>query len=51
MESNFKSINQKQKKFLINYGLNPEDFLSVSIAYDHYIFYHIKSKKEVSLRR
>lgn len=48
---NYRYPNVKQRVFLKNYGLNPKDFLLVSKGYDHYTFYHIKTRKEVSLRR
>lgn len=48
---NYKWPNVEQRIFLKEYGLNPKDFLIVSKAYDHYTFYHIKKRKEVSLRR
>lgn len=48
---NYRELNVKQRVFLKEYGLEPKDFLLVATAYDHYTFYHIKSRKEVSLRR
>ncbi|MCF0149681.1 MAG: hypothetical protein HUJ77_14950 [Clostridium sp.] len=48
---NYRELKESQKKFLREYGLDPKDFLSVETSYDHYTFYHIKSNKEVSLRR
>lgn len=48
---NYKWPNVEQKTFLREYGLNPKEFLVVSKAYDHYTFYHIKTGKEVCIRR
>lgn len=48
---NYRELTEKQKRFLRENGSDSKDFLSVSIAYDHYTFYHIETGKEVSLRR
>jgi hypothetical protein len=48
---NTKKITLKQKKFLQECGLNPEEFLITSAPMDCYKFYHIKTKKEVVIRR
>lgn len=48
---NYRELTEKQKRFLREYGVNPNDYLSFFTSYDHYTFYHIKKKEEVSLRR
>lgn len=48
---NYRELTEKQKRFLREYGLDPGAFLSVITSYDHYTFYHIKKRKEISLRR
>lgn len=48
---NYRELTEKQKRFLRKYGLNPGKFLSVITRYDHYTFYHINKRKEISLRR
>lgn len=48
---NYRNLTEKQKRFLREYGMDPKEFLSISIAADHYTFYHIEKGKEVSLRR
>lgn len=51
MLENCRALREKQKRFLKEQGLNPEEFLSVSTSAEGYTFYHIKKRKEVSLRR
>lgn len=48
---NYRELTEKQKRFLRDYGLDPGEFLSVITSAEDYTFYHIKSKKEVCLRR
>lgn len=48
---NFRELTEKQIRFLRDYGLEPNDFLSVNTSAESYTFYHINSRKEVSLRR
>lgn len=51
MEGAYRKLTQRQRRFLTEYGINPEEFLSVSTSAEGYTFYHIKKRKEVSLRR
>lgn len=48
---NYRELTEKQKKFLVEYGVNPNDFLSISTSAKDYKFYHIAKGREVSLRR
>lgn len=51
MLENCRELIEKQKRFLKEQGLNPEEFLSLGTAADYYKFYHIKKEKEVVIRR
>lgn len=51
MAENCRALREKQKRFLKEQGLNPEEFLSLGTAADYYKFYHIKKEKEVVIRR
>ncbi len=45
MLENCRALREKQKRFLKEQGLNPEEFLSLGTAADYYKFYHIKKRK------
>lgn len=51
MTENCRALREKQKRFLKEQGLNPEEFLSLGTAADYYKFYYIKTGKEVVIRR
>lgn len=46
-----RALNDIQKRFLLQQKMNPSDFLSIYTAMDYYKFYHIKTCKEVFIRR
>lgn len=48
---NLKRLTLKQKRFLENEGLNSEEYLIIGSPMDCYKFYHIKTKREVAIRR
>lgn len=51
MLENCRELIEKQKIFLKEQGLNPEEFLSLETSAYHYKFYYIKTGKEVVIRR
>ncbi|MBS4958829.1 MAG: hypothetical protein KHZ99_17615 [Clostridium sp.] len=51
MLGNCRALREKQKRFLKEQGLNPEEFLSLGTAADYYKFYYIKTGQEVVIRR
>lgn len=48
---NPKNLTLKQKKFLQEQGLNPNEYKVIVAPADHYIFYHVETGKEVAIRR
>ena len=51
MIKNCKKLNDKHIKFLKREGLDPKEFLYLETGYDYYKFYHIRTGKELTLRR
>lgn len=48
---NCKELNEKHIHFLKKEGLDPKEFLHIETGYDYYKFYHIRTGKELTLRR
>ena len=48
---NPKNLTLKQKKFLQEQGLNPNEYKVIVAPADHYIFYHVETGIEVTIRR
>jgi hypothetical protein len=48
---NPKNLTLKQKRFLEEQGLNPEEYKVIASPADCYKFYHVESGQEVIIRR
>ena len=46
-----RNLTLKQKRFLEEQKLNPEEYLSERIAADHYVFYNKNTEKLMIIRR
>lgn len=48
---NPKKLLRKEKVFLVNQGLNPGEYLLERKDTDSYTFYHVPTKKLITIRR
>ncbi|MBS6503101.1 MAG: hypothetical protein KH415_16010 [Clostridium sp.] len=51
MLGNCRVLREKQKRFLKEQGLNPEEYKVIASLADCYKFYHVESGQEVIIRR